>query len=62
MEWPTGRITDMRGRGFDKLDALLNAIALARINLVSYEPWTQGKVTWLLGTDLRLEVEIPREY
>jgi hypothetical protein len=64
IEWPSGRVTDTQGFGFDRLDALLNAIAAARINIENCEEWQKGNVTWLSdnATDPLLEVPIPPEF
>jgi hypothetical protein len=63
IEWPSGRVTDIHGSGFDRLDALLHAVALARINIETCEEWQEGNVTCMVGhdasTDPFLEVPIP---
>lgn len=63
IEWPSNRVTDIHGSGFDRLDALLNAVALARINIETREEWQEGNVTCMVGhdasTDPFLEVPIP---
>ncbi|MDB5698001.1 MAG: hypothetical protein JWN69_805, partial [Alphaproteobacteria bacterium] len=51
IEWPSGRVTDIHGSGFDRLDALLNSVALARINIETREEWQKGNVTWMSGDD-----------
>ncbi len=63
IEWPSDRVTDIHGSGFDRLDALLHAVALARINIETREEWQEGNVTCMVGhdasTDPFFEVPIP---
>lgn len=59
IEWPNGRTTQIAGPGADKLDSLLKAVAIARINLVTNEEWKKGNVSWLDGDSYPwLEVQI----
>ena len=56
------RTAKLRGSGVDKLDAFLAAVGLVRMNLETKEEWLRGDMTWVLGTDLRLEVPVPESH
>lgn len=57
IHWPGGRITRLGPSGADKMDALLNAMALAKISLTNNEKWKSAEVTWLgLGAAPGLDV------
>lgn len=64
IEWPSGRVTDTQASGFDRLDALLHGIAVARVNIENCEEWQKGNVTWLSDnvTDPLLEVPTSPEF
>jgi hypothetical protein len=51
IEWPLGRVTRMFGEGVDKLDALLTAVALVRVNLEGFEAREGRKIAWEMGSD-----------
>jgi hypothetical protein len=54
IDWPGEEKLTLSARGLDRLDALLNALALARITLEARPEWKRGRLTWKGGFDLGL--------
>jgi len=61
IEWPGKREYSLNVVGVDKLDAILNAVKLARIYLTSKKEWKNGNLLWLEFKDLGLTVDLPPE-
>jgi len=60
--WPDGTVSEHRGQGGDKLDALLRAIAMARLNIETRDQYLDGKVSWPLSDELELHVPVPQSH
>ena len=52
----------LTGTGGDKLDSLLRAIAVVRLNVETTDEYLEGKVSWCLSESLDLEVPMPQSH
>jgi hypothetical protein len=62
MDWPDGTLSEHKGLGADKLDSLLRAIALARLNIETRDLFLNGKVSWSSSDELGLHVPVPQSH